>query len=199
LDRKPDAEGKLYLAIIDFATGKISGDLFDSPECSADSEDYAQEVAIRIWEKMHTFSGDPSSFYPWLHRICYTKGIQAYTKTTEESSKKVPLVVEVEDSDGLEDNPLIYKEQKPEHVRELPNWIQGVDRWICDLIREDMTYAQIGKFLHITEKAVRQRVARMKDKNLELAKNSGVVKRVRVKGKWIDAIPQNTKENNAKS
>jgi DNA-directed RNA polymerase specialized sigma24 family protein len=190
-------------AVTKFARSKIHGRLYDSPGGVSNVDDEAQEVAMYVWEHLGDFNGAPESFAPWLNRMCFCKATAEFKTGKASRDKFEELTVQDEDGD-VDDNPAIYANGKKRNgkpmiggdqadlSRELPDWIQGVDRWICDLIREDRTYAQIAKFLHITEMTVRKRVAKMKAKNLELAKNSGQVKRVRVKGKWIDAVPQDT-------
>lgn len=182
LERLPHSEDKLLKAILEFAGKKITGATFGL-KGSNSAEDYAQEVAIEVWGNLDKFSGNVDSFYPWLHRICYTAGTRAYNNDKGNLDKSAPLFVEDEDGDEV-DNPVVHgssgikrngkpvlKHTRPVHRRELPEFIQGTDLKICQYIREGYDYSKIGEVLSITEVAVTKRIAKIR-KKIEDMKNA---------------------------
>lgn len=166
IDGADEAESKLFQIVLDFAKGKVSSALFDSPESTLTADDHAQEVVIRVWEKLGEFIGDAPNFYSWLNRVCYVEGAHAINSVTEEFGRREPLFIESEDDPGVfEDNPLLTQsEQYIEHRVELPEFIQGIDLQICTLIRSGYSYKNIGILLEISEKAVELRIKRMREK-----------------------------------
>lgn len=163
-------EAKLYGCILRFAQSKIARSLFGLSESYETMEDYAQEVAINIWGSLHTFQGEPDVFYSWLHRICYIKGIDARRNWEDEKKDQVALFVDSDDyPEGLEDNPILYeKASNDSPVKEIPEWVVGLDRTICEFFIEGLTYEEVaemtGKSLH----AIRKRVVRMKKQAKEI-------------------------------
>lgn len=164
-----------------FVAKKITGRLYDSPGGIGNVEDHVQEVVIYVWQHLSDFSGEPKAFYTWLNRICYTTATKGFNEGKESRDKFEQVTVKYEDgsigdnlnmySDGRKRNgqPIIGPAQ-PQYAKKLPDFIQGTDLMICDLIREGYDYKRIAKFCHITEKAVRERVAKMKRKNLAMKK-----------------------------
>jgi Sigma-70 region 2 len=73
-------------------------------------DDWAQEVTITVWQKLHTFKGEPSSFYAWVHKICFSKVVKAFTNLKAEQRNKESLVVDkrTEDRTYRADNPNMY-------------------------------------------------------------------------------------------
>jgi hypothetical protein len=89
--------------------------------------------------------------------------------------------VPVLDGDGLEedDNPEIYKEQSPELITRIPNWVEGIDLSICKMLMigvryEDSktgtwkvrakTYAEVAHDLHMTENSVTKRIKKIRER-----------------------------------
>lgn len=163
------AESDLFQVVTEFAEKKLAFSLMDTDENASSYKDHAQEVAIYVWEKLHTFKGDASAFYSWVHRICYTKSMKAHNQVRKDKDKRIPLQIESEEDEGfLDDNPDLYTPARQTYVRALPDFIQGKDRLICDLIREGLDYKRIGDVLVISEAAVKLRVAKMKKKIEEM-------------------------------
>ena len=92
-------ERHFYKVITEFAKGKIENRLWDLEEVAQNSDDHAQQIAIYVWEHLSDFRGEPESFYPWLHRICFGEGWKAFNETKEYTNARVPVLVEAEDED----------------------------------------------------------------------------------------------------
>lgn len=166
VNKEQGSEGKLLQAVLKFAEAKLTSTLYNEDEVAETSEDYAQDVAVKIWAKLPDFVGDAHGFYSWVSRICYTQGVDAIKESSKETSSKVPLFTEADDESGLlEDNPLLNRSDVgTEYIRPIPDCIQGVDRRICAYIRDGRSYDRIGELLNMTGNAVKQRVKKMKKK-----------------------------------
>ena len=167
LAKEPGAEDNLLKAIFDFAKGKLTSKLYRLNESAQTPEDYAQDISIKVWSQIHTVHGD---FYAWLNRICFTEGADAFTETKEVQDNTLPLLVESEEG-FMEDHPVFRRDQNIQYVRAIPEFITGIDRMICDYIREGLTYRQMGLALELTEAAVKLRVAAMRNKVMADAEN----------------------------
>lgn len=170
--QEEDAESQFYSALFEFALSKISHAVYGSALGDKTPEDHAQEVCVYVWQNLPSFKGEPDSFYSWLHRICYTKGVSAFNEYIELDGKREELFIEQEAEDEDEriiDNPSIYAREKFDiPARSLPGFIKGIDAEICDWIREGLNYAQIASKLHLTEAAVKLRINRMRNKIKEI-------------------------------
>jgi DNA-directed RNA polymerase specialized sigma24 family protein len=164
-----------YDLVIRFAKRKVLGAMFDLPQGTVD--DKAQDVAVAVWEKLHTFQGGVRNIYPWLHRICYTTGRDGIRDCNKHAETYVPLLVEIKDAPGeFKEHPdlysgtvsikrngkTVYQEPRPVFHRKLPDFIQGIDLEICTYIRAGRTYAQIADIMSLTEPAVKLRVRKMR-------------------------------------
>lgn len=181
------AEGEFFKAVTAFAKSKMTTALFDSSEGTSTVEDKAQDVAVYVWSKLSDFRGEPDAFYPWLNRICYTTGASALNSANDDATKRVEMFVEDEESGDMEDNPEIYQsgisykrngkvayqEPRPQYQRDLPEFIQGTDLYICEYIREGYDYEKIGRILAISEDNVEIRVRRMREKVMEMKNAKG--------------------------
>ncbi|MBN9615250.1 MAG: hypothetical protein BGO25_18175 [Acidobacteriales bacterium 59-55] len=187
LANKPYAADAVIDQSTRFAKWVIGYKLVDQAEGAITPDDAANEVGLKVWQALSTFVGDSEDFWKWLNKVCKNKSLDTFSNHCDEFTGRLPLMLE--DEDGFsEQNPLLNRDQRQQYIRELPDWIQGTDLWICKLIRANRSYAEIGNLLHITEPAVRQRVAKMRMRSLAEAKASGVVKRIRVRNEWVNAI-----------
>jgi RNA polymerase sigma factor (sigma-70 family) len=144
-------------------------------------DDYAQDVATAVWNglRLQSFSGDSSSFYPWVHKITHNKGILFIKELEKQRNTKVGLTVVRENDDGEKeeiDNPEIYEEHDFDIRVNIPRSIQGVDLTICKLMlttvqdqrkdgsfyRRGRNYAEVADVLEMTEGAVKARLKRLR-------------------------------------
>ena len=161
------AENKLLELIRRFALAKVKARIADLGEVSRDAEDLVQEVLIEIWGSLGDFRGDETSFYGWVHSICFRQFSRAAGEIKMEGASRIALqVVDPEDGHKI-DNPAMRPECRPQFARELPDSIQGVDRRICEYMRSGFTRKKIADFLSTSEDAVNKRVSRMKRRIIE--------------------------------
>lgn len=140
---------------------------------SETADDWAQEVTIKVWQGLNDFNGTPELFYSWVHKIAFNQATEAFGYLKKESELKVPLMVKSSDDkeEGVEEiNPLLYKDDPDTVNYRLPNFIKGVDRNICLLIIDGMTYAQAAVVLNMTKSAIESRVRRLRNTLVEARK-----------------------------
>jgi len=182
------AEQRLFQLVTKVAKAKTGKYLYSCDEVANDADDYAQKIAIKVWEEIATFKGESKSFYPWLHKMCHRAACSAYKEIKKINKMHEPLLVDKEDDDGkvyLEDNPAMhggvmfkrngsvtFQQELQQFRRELPAFIQGIDLEICGYIREGHSYERIAEILSMTLAAVKMRIARMR-KTIEEMRTRG--------------------------
>jgi DNA-directed RNA polymerase specialized sigma24 family protein len=155
VDDPDDPTGKRTFQI---GTSKVGG-----------PDDYAQEIAALVWQKLPKFEGTYPEFRVWLKNICINYRARAKEDVAEDKYEQVPLQVEI-DNDGEPetiDNPLLYLSSGYAFKENLPASIEGEDREICTWINDGKTYAEVGERVGLTEAAVKQRVYRIRGRMRE--------------------------------
>lgn len=167
------AESELLQLVLDFGRSRAYSNLYDRAESYLTPDDVAQELAQYVWGKLPTFDGTPASFYSLVNRVRFTETSAAEIEAGN-VEKRVPMSITAPDGeqyDNIELHGPVFKHngRLRNHAagyaftREIPASIQGVDRAICEFIRDGRDYAEIGSLLGITKAAVELRVRRMRD------------------------------------
>jgi RNA polymerase sigma factor (sigma-70 family) len=115
--KEPGSADYLMALVRDFAYTKVVH--LDYEFNSADSaDDWAQDVALIVWERLATYEGDPESFYAWVHKIAFNRGQAAFNQLKNEASTRVDLQHEVAEGDESfeDDNSEIYEGAAPIQV-----------------------------------------------------------------------------------
>ena len=126
---------------------------------SKDSDEVAdlfQEILINIWKGFEKFRGD-SSIRTWIWRISFNTCV-SYEKKKSRKGSTIPLSLNInlfDDSD--EETKQIKMLQK--RIRQLGPF----DRAIVLLWLEDLSYAEIGEIVGISEKNVSVRLVRIRE------------------------------------
>ena len=118
--------------------------------------DLFQEILINIWKGFENFRGD-SSMRTWIWRISFNTCV-SYEKRKSRKGSTIPLSLSInlfDDSD--EDTRQIKMLQK--RIRQLGPF----DRAIVLLWLEDLSYAEIGEIVGISEKNVSVRLVRIRE------------------------------------
>lgn len=118
--------------------------------------DLFQEILINIWKGFENFRGD-SSMRTWIWRISFNTCV-SYEKRKSRKGSTIPLSLNInlfDDSD--EDTRQIKMLQK--RIRQLGPF----DRAIVLLWLEDLSYAEIGEIVGISEKNVSVRLVRIRE------------------------------------
>lgn len=118
--------------------------------------DLFQEILINIWKGFENFRGD-SSMRTWIWRISFNTCV-SYEKKKSRMGSTIPLSLNIslfDDSD--EDTRQIKMLQK--RIRQLGPF----DRAIVLLWLDDLSYAEIGEIVGISEKNVSVRLVRIRE------------------------------------
>lgn len=123
--------------------------------------DLFQEILINIWKGFENFRGD-SSMRTWIWRISFNTCV-SYEKRKSRRGSTIPLSLSInlfDDSD--EDTRQIKMLQK--RIRQLGPF----DRAIVLLWLDDLSYAEIGEIVGISEKNVSVRLVRIREQLKEM-------------------------------
>jgi DNA-directed RNA polymerase specialized sigma24 family protein len=166
---EPGSMDILLQSVRKFATSKLIHLEHDFAEfgTAENTDDWAQEVTIKVWRGMDT-TRTPSSFYAWVHKIAFNQASASFNNLVEEQDVHASLTKPIRDKNGedigdvgVKDNPELYT-GGPSSRLYIPQSVQGIDLNICKLILAGMTYAEIGEDLQMTEDAIWSRVKRLK-------------------------------------
>lgn len=129
-----------------------------------DADDFTQRVMTHILQKFPDFEGGPYEYRAWVKQICDNYNKRAW-RQAKRDKKFAPLLVEVIDEDGETaevDNPEIYSAPTLNNwALALPDWVQGVDRQIVNMLREGRPPSHISDCVGLSEVAIRQRFSRL--------------------------------------
>lgn len=118
--------------------------------------DLFQEILANIWQGMGGFRGD-SSVRTWIWRISFNTCV-SFERKKSRRLKPIPLTMDINlFDDSLEDLKQIQLLQR--RIRNLGPF----DRAIVLLWLENLTYAEIGSIVGISEKNVSVRLVRIKE------------------------------------
>jgi hypothetical protein len=178
----PEAQKNFFDRIIPVALGFLGKELWKKQEVAELPDDFANKTALKIWDELPDFvpnrasakyTSDGDAFYAWLCSICARDARHAAMEIDEHLDVFKDKLYFIGEDGEVVDNPILNRTDGfREHERELPEFIQGKDRLICDLIRAGMNYEEIGEYLGISEAAVNSRIQRMRTKIEEEKKES---------------------------
>lgn len=126
-------------------------------------EDLFQEVLIRLWNGFDHYEGR-SSARTWIYRVALNTAINQ-DKKERRRIETVPLTVDI--------NPFEADDPKTQQVRKLHDLISQlelIDRSLVLLWLEGIPYDEIGAIIGITPNNVGVRLARIKEKLIQMSK-----------------------------
>ena len=129
----------------------------------AEIDDLFQEILIRLWNGFDTYKGR-SGARTWVYRVALNTAINQ-DKKERRRIETVPLTVDIDPFEA--DNP------KTELVRKLHDLISRlelIDRSLVLLWLEGISYDEIGAIIGITPNNVGVRLARIKEKLVQMSK-----------------------------
>lgn len=153
-------ERDLCLAVLEFARKKLYSLEYEFRDrgTAETVDDFAQEVAIEVWETMGGRKRSPATFYAWLNRLCFSKSKDAGKGLRRAVWEKEPLFL----SDGNE-NPLVNRlSNRIDRGCEIPGWLEGTDRLIVELALDGKSYRQIGETLGIPLRTIKNHAGKLK-------------------------------------
>ena len=129
----------------------------------AEIDDLFQEILIRLWNGFDHYEGR-SSARTWIYRVALNTAINQ-DKKERRRIETVPLTVDI--------NPFEADDPKTQQVRKLHDLISQlelIDRSLVLLWLEGIPYDEIGAIIGITPNNVGVRLARIKEKLVQMSK-----------------------------
>ena len=129
----------------------------------AEVDDLFQEILIRLWNGFDHYEGR-SSARTWIYRVALNTAINQ-DKKERRRIETVPLTVDI--------NPFEAEDPKSQQVRKLHDLISQlelIDRSLVLLWLEGIPYDEIGAIIGITPNNVGVRLARIKEKLIQMSK-----------------------------
>ena len=129
----------------------------------AEIDDLFQEILIRLWNGFDTYEGR-SDARTWIYRVALNTAINQ-DKKQRRRIETVPLTVDID--------PYEADDPKTQQIRELYDRISRldlIDRSLILLWLEGISYDEIGAIIGITPNNVGVRLARIKEKLVEMSK-----------------------------
>ncbi|MBP5797373.1 MAG: RNA polymerase sigma factor [Bacteroidales bacterium] len=126
-------------------------------------EDLFQEVLIRLWNGFDHYEGR-SSARTWVYRVALNTAINQ-DKKERRRIETVPLTVDIDPFEA--DNP---KTQQVRKLHDLISQLELIDRSLVLLWLEGIPYDEIGAIIGITPNNVGVRLARIKEKLVQMSK-----------------------------
>ena len=126
-------------------------------------EDLFQEVLIRLWNGFDHYEGR-SSARTWVYRVALNTAINQ-DKKERRRIETVPLTVDIDPFEA--DGP---KTQQVRKLHDLISQLELIDRSLVLLWLEGIPYDEIGAIIGITPNNVGVRLARIKEKLVQMSK-----------------------------
>ena len=126
-------------------------------------DDLFQEVLIRLWNGFDHYEGR-SSARTWVYRVALNTAINQ-DKKERRRIETVPLTVDIDPFEA--DNP---KTQQVRKLHDLISQLELIDRSLVLLWLEGIPYDEIGAIIGITPNNVGVRLARIKEKLVQMSK-----------------------------
>lgn len=126
-------------------------------------EDLFQEVLIRLWNGFDHYEGR-SGARTWVYRVALNTAINQ-DKKERRRIETVPLTVDIDPFEA--DNP---KTQQVRKLHDLISQLELIDRSLVLLWLEGIPYDEIGAIIGITPNNVGVRLARIKEKLVQMSK-----------------------------
>ena len=130
---------------------------------NAEVDDLFQEILIRLWNGFDHYEGR-SSARTWVYRVALNTAINQ-DKKERRRVETVPLTVDID--------PFEADDSKTQQVRKLHDLISQlelIDRSLVLLWLEGIPYDEIGAIIGITPNNVGVRLARIKEKLVQMSK-----------------------------
>lgn len=127
-------------------------------------DDLFQEILIRLWNGFDHYEGR-SSAQTWVYRVALNTAINQ-DKKERHRIETIPLTVDID--------PYVADDPSSQQIRELYNLISRldlIDRSLVLLWLEGVSYDEIGAIIGITPNNVGVKLARIKEKLVNMSKN----------------------------
>ena len=156
-----DIYNKHYNKVFRLCKGYFCGDI-------SLASDAAQEIFIKVWEKLDTFRNE-SSISTWIYRItlntCLLYLRQSSSKKEIRTDSLPQLVTET------------YSNEKDEQLQQMYQCIQKLEetnKMIILMTLDGIEYPEISEVIGITEETLRVRIHRIKKSLTQCVQNENI-------------------------
>ena len=150
-----------YTKVFRLCKGYFCGDV-------ALASDAAQEIFIKVWEKLDTFRNE-SSVSTWIYRITVNTCLLYLRKSS--SKKEIRTAIQPQIISETDSN------EKEEQLQQMYLCIQKLEetnKMIILMTLDGLSYQEIAEVIGITEEALRVRIHRIKKSLTQCVQNENI-------------------------
>ena len=132
------------------------------------ASDAAQEIFIKVWEKLETFRNE-SSVSTWIYRITVNTCLLYLRKSS--SKKEIRTAIQPQVISETDSN------EKEEQLQQMYLCIQKLEetnKMIILMTLDGLSYQEIAEVIGITEEALRVRIHRIKKSLTQCVQNENI-------------------------
>ena len=132
------------------------------------ASDAAQEIFIKVWEKLETFRNE-SSVSTWIYRITVNTCLPYLRKLS--SKKEIRTAIQPQIISETDSN------EKEEQLQQMYLCIQKLEetnKMIILMTLDGLSYQEIAEVIGITEEALRVRIHRIKKSLTQCVQNENI-------------------------
>ncbi|KAF2515220.1 RNA polymerase sigma factor [Flavobacterium foetidum] len=132
------------------------------------ASDAAQEIFIKVWEKLDTFRND-SSISTWIYRIAVNTCLLYLRKSSSKKEIRTDVLPQ-----AVSEN---YSSEKDERLQQMYQCIQKLEetnKMIILMTLDGVEYQEISEVIGITEETLRVRIHRIKKSLTQCVQNENI-------------------------
>lgn len=156
-----DIYNKHYNKVFRLCKGYFCGDL-------SLASDAAQEIFIKVWEKLDTFRNE-SSISTWIYRITVNTCLLYLRKSSSKKEIRTDSLPQL-----VTEN---YSNEKDEQLQQMYQCIQKLEetnKMIILMTLDGIEYPEISEVIGITEETLRVRIHRIKKSLTQCVQNENI-------------------------
>lgn len=150
-----------YTKVFRLCKGYFCGDL-------ALASDAAQEIFIKVWEKLDTFRNE-SSVSTWIYRITVNTCLLYLRKSS--SKKEIRTAIQPQVISETDSN---EKEEQLQQMYQCIQKLEETNKMIILMTLDGVVYQEIAEVIGITEEALRVRIHRIKKSLTQCVQNENI-------------------------
>lgn len=152
---------KHYTKVFRLCKGYFCGDI-------TLASDAAQEIFIKVWEKLDTFRNE-SSISTWIYRITVNTCLLYLRKSSSRKEIRTDILPQIVSE--------TYSSQKDEQLQQMYQCIQKLEetnKMIILMTLDGIEYQEISEVIGITEETLRVRIHRIKKSLTQCVQNENI-------------------------
>jgi RNA polymerase sigma factor (sigma-70 family) len=150
-----------YARVFRLCKGYFCGD-------AALASDAAQEIFIKVWEKLDTFRNE-SSVSTWIYRITVNTCLLYLRKSS--SKKEIRTAIQLQVISETDSN---EKEEQLQQMYQCIQKLEETNKMIILMTLDGVVYQEIAEVIGITEEALRVRIHRIKKSLTQCVQNENI-------------------------